>query len=193
MEFVLRSMFTKTSEHRQQREYRFALMTNRNLEEDTLNLMVSEEMRSALTQQPRPARAAREAPSPVVKGCLPSPRILRCFPASPPMQRRGDDVGAVFTAQARSSFHLAGVEHKGITTTRRTVQTLEDVDDESIEQAVAEQSGPPSDARIVKFTLDAGPGSVVTLYDLGGLTASFRIANKSGQAILTASIPRTNR
>ena len=190
LEFVLRSMFSKTSEHQHEREYRFALLTNRDLDEDTLYLTVSKEMRSALTQQRRPATAAREAPSVVAKGCLPSPRILRCFPASPPMQLRGEGVGALLTAQARSSLHLAGVEHKSTTKTRRSVQTVDDVDYELIEQAIAEESGTPSDARIVKFTLDAGPASVVTLYDFGGLTGSLRIANQSGEATVTATISK---
>ena len=189
LEFILRSMFSKTSEYRQQREYRFALMTNRNLEEDTLSLAVSGEMRSALTQRRRDDDAAREAPAPMFKECMPSPRILRCFAASAPIQRRGDDVGTVLKTQVRSNIHLAGVRHQTTNTVRATIDSTEHIDDELIEQAITEESGPPSEARIVKFTLDAGPGSVVTLYDLGGVKGSYRFAKKSGEAVLTATIP----
>ena len=189
MEFVLRSMFTKTREHRHQREYRFALLTNRILEDDSLNLTVSEEMRSSLTQRQAPPNSIRKAPSPIFNGCVPSPRILRCFPASPPTRRSGDGVEAVFTSQVRTSLHLAGVQRKSTTRIRGIIHTVEDVDYERIEQAIAEESWSPSDARILKFTLDAGPGSVITLYDLGGVKGSYRLAKKSGEAVLTVTIP----
>ncbi len=188
-EFVVRSIFTKTSEHRHQREYRFAILSNRGLADNTLDLMVSTEMRWSVTERQGPAISERETPSPVFSGGLPSRRILQCFPEWPPTQRRVDNSGGVFTSQVRFSFHVAGVHHKETTKARRAVHTVEDVDYESIEQAIAEESTSPSDARIVKFIFDAGPGSVFTLYNLGGLNGTFRLANRSGEAVLTASIP----
>ena len=189
LEFVVRSIFAKTSEHRHQREYRFAILTNRHLEDNTLDLMVSTEMRWSVTDPQGAVISARETPSPVFIGCLPSRRILQCFPEWPLTQRSADNSGGIFTAQVRSSFHLAGDHHQETTKTSRAVHTVEDVDFECIEQAIAEEPTSPSDARIAKFTLDAGPGSVFTIYDLGGLNGAFRLAKKSGKAVLTASIP----
>ena len=189
LEFVVRSIFTKTSEHRHQREYRFAILSNRGLKDNTLDLMVSTEMRWSVTDPQGAVISARETPSPLFKGCLPSRRILQCFPEWPLTQRSADNSGGIFTAQVRSSFHLAGVHHKETTKARRAVRTVEDADYESIEQAIAEDPTSPSDARIVKFIFDAGPGSIFTLYDLGGLNGAFRLVKKSGKAVLTASIP----
>ena len=187
LEFLVRSIFTKTTEHRDQREYRFAILGNRELADNTLDLILSTNMRWSVTEREGPAISARETSSPVFGGCLPSPRIRECFAAWPSTQRSADHFGSVFTSQLRSNFHLAGVHHKNTTKARRAVHTVEDVDYEHIETAIAEEPTSPSDARIVKFTFDAGPGSVFTLHDFGGLTGTFRLAEKSGKAVLTAS------
>ena len=179
LEFVIRTVFTKTSEHRHQREYRFAILTNRELEDDTLDLMVSTEMRWSVTEPQDSGTSADQALSVEFDGCLPSFRLFECFPEWP---------SGEFTSEAKSSFHLAGVEHKHTTKVRRAVQTVEDVDYEYLEQTIAEKSKSPSDARIVKFILDAGPGSVITLYDLGGLIGTYRLAKRSGKAVLTATV-----
>ena len=189
LEFVVRSVFTKTSEHRHQREYRFAVLTDRGLEDNTLNLMVSTEMRWSVRKPQSPATCGRETPSPVFTTCLPSPRIRQCLLEEPSMTRSADHSAGVFTSQVRSSFHLAGVHHKETTKTRRAVDNVDDVDYEYIEKAIAEEPTSPSDARIVKFIFDGGPGSKFTLYDLGGLNGIYRIAKRSNSAVLTASIP----
>ena len=188
LEFVVRSIFTKTSEHRHQREYRFAILSNRELEDNTLDLMVSTEMRWSVTERHGPAISERETPSPVFNGGLPSRRILQCFPEWPPTQRSADNSGGIFTSQVRFSFHLAGVHHKETIKTRRAAHTVEDVDYEQIEQAIAEEPTSPGDARIAKFIFDAGPGSAFTIYDLRGLTGKYRLSERSGRAVLTASV-----
>ena len=60
LEFVARSIFSKTSEHRHQREYRFAILSNRGLEDNTLDLTVSTEMRWSLTERQKIVRCLRE-------------------------------------------------------------------------------------------------------------------------------------
>ena len=188
LEFVLRSIFTKTSEHRHQREYRFAILVNRELEDNTLDLMVSTDMRGTATERQRPAISLREPMSLASEACWPSLRLLPCFPEWQQTQRSAGHAGGGLTSQARSNFHLAGVDHKNTNTVRRAVQIVEDIDYEYIERAIAAEPRSPSDARIVKFVLDAGPGSVITIYDLGGLNGTYRLAKKSGQAVLTANI-----
>ena len=188
LDFVVRSIFSKASDHRHQREYRFAILTNRELEDDTLHLMVSTEMRSSGTAQGDLASPTRENASLQLSGCLPSRRILQCFPEWPPAQRGGDRPGIVLTSQVRSNFHLEGAHHKDTSTSRRASHTVEDVDYEYIEQAIADLPTFPSDARIVKFTLNAGPGSTFTVYDLDGLSGTYRLAKESDKAVLQADV-----
>ena len=189
LEFVARSIFTKTSEHRHQREYRFALLANGELEDQTLDLMVSTEMRWSVRERQGAEMSVRDMPSLGFQGCLPSPRILECFPDWPPTQSDADHSGDVFTSQVSSNFHLAGVHHKDTTTTRRASHTVEDVDYDYIERAIAQLPTSPSDARIVRFTLNAGPGSTFTAYDLDGLSGTYRLTKESGEAVLKAEIP----
>ena len=89
----------------------------------------------------------------------------------------------------RSNFHLAGVHHKHTTTSRRASHTVEDVDYDYIERVIAELPTSPSDARIVRFTLNAGPGSTFTAYDLDGLSGTYRLTKESDEAVLKAEIP----
>ena len=189
LEFVTRSIFTKTSEHRHQREYRFAILANGELEDQTLDLMVSTGMRSSVKERQGAEMSVRDTPPLGVRGCVPSPRILECFPDWPAAQPDADHPGDVFTLQVRSSFHLAGVHHKDTTTTRRASHTVEDVDYDYIERAMAELPTSPSDARIVTFTLNAGPGSTFTAYDLDGLSGTYWLTKESGEAVLKAEIP----
>ncbi len=193
LEFVARSIFTKTSEHRHQREYRFAILANGELEDQTLDLMVSTEMRWSVGERQGAEISVRDMPSLGFQGCLPSPRILECFPDWPPTQSDADHSGDVFTSQVRSNFYLAGVHHKDTTTTRRASHTVEDVDYDYIERAIAELPTSPSDARIVRFTLNAGPGSTFTAYDLDGLSGTYRLTKESGKAVLKAAIPEPTR
>ncbi len=192
VEFVVRSIFAKTDEHRHQREYRFAILTNLKLEENTIDLAVSSEMRSSVREQDGTVISVHETPSLVFGGCLPSPRIRQCFSERPSTQRSPNDFGRVFTSQVRLSFHLAGIHHQDTTTVRSAVHTVEDVDYEYIEQAIAAEPTSPSDARIAKFIFDAGPGSVFTIYDLRGLSGKYRLSSNSGKVALTANIPEPN-
>ena len=193
LEFVARSIFTKTSEHRHQREYRFAILANGGLEDQTLDLMVSTEMRWSVRARQGAEISVRDMPSLGFQGCLPSPSILECFPDWPPAQSDADHLGGVFTSQVRSNLHLAGFHHKATRTTRRASHTVEDVDYDHIERAIAELPTSPSDARIVSFTLNAGPGSTFTAYHLDGFSGTYRLSKESGEAVLKAEIPRARQ
>ena len=187
LELILRGLFTKTSEHRNQREYRFALFSNSTLEEDTLELNMSADMFAALRQKGRPRNTAQEGASVAFNTCLPSPRILRCLSAATASQHGGIGIATALNGRVQSHFHLAGVEHKQTTKIERAVQELEEVDDEILEQAVAEEQGLPNDSRIIKLTLDGGPDSTITLYDFGGLAGLMQIRYRSGEAIVSVN------
>lgn len=189
LEFLLRSVFTKMSKHRNQREFRFAILTDRSLRDRTLDLMVSKEMRWTVTKPQWSETSEHKKQSQIFRTCLPSPKILQCFKEIPTVQRLTDHSPAVFASQIRSSFQLDGVHHKHITRSRMLAHEVEDVDYEYIERLIADQPRSPSDARIVKFTLDAGPGTRVSVYDLVGLSGTFRLRSQSGSAILAYSPP----
>ena len=108
------------------------------------------------------------------------------------MLLRTDDFGAVFTSHVGANLNLVGVQHRSNTNAHIAVKTVEDVDFEIIEQAIAEESRLPSDARIVRLTIYEGTISVFTLYDCGGLTGSMRFASKDGQAVQTSHTAEQN-
>ena len=189
LEFIARSIFAKTSEHRHQREYRFAILANGELEDQTLDLSVSKDMRCSVREQQGAEISVRDTPSLGSQLSVPSPRILDCFPEWPPSQLNADHSDGVLTAHVRADLHLAGVHHRDTHTTRRASHTVEDVDYDYIERAIAELPTSPSDARIVRFTLNAGPGSTFTAYDLDGLSGTYRLTKESGKAVLKAEVP----
>ena len=183
VEFIVRSIFTKTSEHLHQREFRFAILTGQALEADTLDLKVSPEMRMLVGQRDGLSAFAKNAQSPEFNGCVPSPRIRRCFPEWSPTH----PTAAGRTTLIRSSFHLAGVHNQNTETVRRAMHRVEDVDCEHIEQAIANVPTSSSDARIAKLSLDAGPGCRITLYDLDGIDGTYRLSKKFGRVVLSAN------
>ena len=186
VEFIMRSIFTKTSEHLHQREFRFAILTDQALEADTLDLEISPEMRMLVGQRPGLSAFARNTHSPEFDGYLASPRIQRCFsewtPTDPSADGRTKDKSRT---RIIPKFHLAAAYQQERTKARIAVQAVEDMDSEQIEQAIANVPTSPSDARIAKFTLDAGPGSIFTVYGLDGIGGVFWLSNKSGRVVVS--------
>ena len=190
MEFVVRSIFAKTIEHQDQREYRLAILTAIPLEYATLDLTISSEMRETLDPLRNSQQSGSRSSSLKLAGCMPSPRILRClsgWPSSPSSASLGD---ITLSSQLQGSFLVTGVREDNIAMTRLVSQVAEDVDYESIEREIAVEPRSASDARIAKFVLDGGPGNIIRTYDLGGINGTYRVANKCGRATLKASIPK---
>ena len=190
IEFVVRSIFAKTIEHQDQREYRLAILTAISLEYATLDLTTSSEMRETFDPLRSVQQSGPRSSSLKVTGCMPSPRILRClsaWPSSPSSASLGD---ITLSSQLQGSFPVKGVREDNIAMTRVAAQVAEDVDYESIEREIAAEPRSPSDARIAKFVLDGGPGNIIRTYDLGGIDGTYRVANESGRAKLKVSIPK---
>ncbi len=186
VEFIMRSIFAKTSEHRHQSEFRFAILTNEALGADTLDLKVSPEMRTLVGQRDGLPALARNARLPQFKECAPSPRIRPCFTELSQTSTAGHAGGAL-TTQIRPNFHLAGVHNQDTKKARRAVHTVEDVDYEHIERAIANLLTSPRDARIAKFTFDAGPGSKISIYDLNGIDGTYRLSKQSDSVEVSAN------
>ena len=131
VEFVVRSIFTKTVEHRTQREYRFAVLTNRTLEDETLLLKVSPEMRAAMRTQRKAGAPAKGTPSPVFGG-KPAPEIRDCFSVQPSLQQRAGGAGISMTSQMMTDIQLTGTYRKEGVAIHKKEQTVETVDHEPI-------------------------------------------------------------
>ncbi len=80
---------------------------------------------------------------------------MLCFPEWPTTQQNSDHPRGTFTAQLRADLRLAGVHQNNTTKARRAVQSVEDVDYEHIERAIADEPTTANDARIARVTLDA--------------------------------------
>ena len=190
MEFVIRSIFAKTIEHEEQREYRLAVLTAAPLDYATLDLTISSDMRETLDPLRSSQQSGSGSPSLTFSGCMPSPQILQCltgWPSSPSSASLG---GITLSTQLQGNFPVKGVREDNIAMTRLVSQVAEDVDYESIEREIAVEPRSASDARIAKFVLDGGPGNIIHTYDLGGINGTYRVANKHGKATLKASIPK---
>ena len=194
VEFIVRCIFAKTlssdyqDKYQDQREYRFAVLTARVLDYPTLDLTTSAEMREAMKCHGRRWMTHRGS-SFHMGGCVPSPRVLACLSGWPSSQAGAPVGGSVLSARLQGSFPIKGVHHKNESTTRTVVQTVEEVDYRVIDQFIADEPLRPDDVRLVKFTLDGGPGHILSFYDLGGLNGTLRLARGSNGVHVNASAP----
>ena len=60
------------------------------------------------------------------------------------------------------------------------------MDHEAIKRAINEEPTSPGDARIARFSFDAGPGNAFSIYNLKGISGAYRLVNKSGKVSLVA-------
>ncbi len=189
VDFLVRGIFTKTMEHQHQKEFRFAILSDRTLPEDTLHLNVSPEMSHSLRPLQDPHDDGNRKQSPIVGGCMPSPAIRQTFSGSSRSRLGILPVEITLASQLKASLPLTGTQDVTTTTTRSAVHNVRESDDEQIEQAIRAGSKSPRDARIAKFVFDAGPRNIFRLYDLDGLSGTYRLVEESGRVTLKASIP----
>ena len=188
VEYLIRAIFTKTMEHRHQREFRFAILSDRTLAEDTLHLNISSEMRNSLQPLQDPHRAGSRRLSPIMGGCMPSPAIRRTFSGGPTFQPGTHPVEITLASQLGISLSLTGTRDVTTTTTRFALRDVKKTDHKLIEQAIEAGSRLSSDARIAKFVFDAGPRNTFRIYDLGGLSGTYRLVEDAGRIHLKGSI-----
>ena len=194
VEFIIRCIFAKpvSGEDRQsyqdQREYRFAVIAARALDYSILDLTTSAEMRDTLKpparRLPRPEKATV-----AFGGCCPSPRILQCISGWPDSRAGAQWGNGILSSQLQGSIPINGIQHQSESTTRKMVQTVDEVDYQIIEQSIADEPLRPDDARLVRFTLDGGPGHIISFYDFGGLNGALRLTRRSNGVHVKASAP----
>ena len=144
VEFVVRGIFAKTMEHQHQREFRFAILSDRTLAEDTLHLNVSPEMRNSLQPLQDPYHAGSRKQSPIIGGCMPSPAIRQSFSGGPTSRSGTHRVDITLASQLRAGLPLTGTRDVRTTTTRIAVHDVKRADNELIEQAMRAESSCPS-------------------------------------------------
>ena len=89
LELIFRRVFTKTTEHRHQREYRFAILSRQSLDCETVHLQVPASLRQALNPGSGSRGRGLHLPEGAPAFCMPSPRLLQCFERRP-TQRSAD-------------------------------------------------------------------------------------------------------
>ena len=189
VELIIRRIFTKTTEHRHQREYRFAILSQHALDDGTVHLQVPHAMRQALRSNSDINAAAPRLPEIGPAACVPSPRLRRCF-------TRDTDQGAIdyhhgisLSAQMRARLHLSGTQHKSSQRRQTAINEVTAVDHEAISEAISAEPRVPDDARIATVTIDGGPGTVTHIYCLEGIWGEIRLVAKPGGATLRLRAP----
>ena len=174
LELIIRRVFTKTTEHRHQREYRFAILSTHGLDCDTVHLQVPFSMRKALHASSDRKAALSYLPEAEPAACMPSPRLLKCFPS-------GTTLG---TVNIRPRLRLSGTHVKSSTERKTAVSSVATADYEAIEEAIRAEPRATNDARIAKLTIDGGPGTVTHIYCLEGIWGQIEFKAVSGRATL---------
>ena len=169
VERIVRSVFTKTTEHRHQREYRFAILSRQRLDHETVRLRVPPSLRQALNASSGTKARGLRLPEGGPDFCVPSPRLLQCFAGQATRDTADHQQWLSLTSKARVRLHLSGTRHTSSTSLRAAVNTVATVDNQAIEAAVRAEPPAPNDSRIAKITIDGGPGTIIHIYCLEGI------------------------
>ena len=184
LDSIVRSVFTKTTEHRHQREYRFAILTRQALDSEIALLIVPPLLKQVLKAR-GPSRAMGlqlvERGFPL---SLPSPRLLQCFAGKAPQGSAVCGHGLSLNVDMRARLHLKGTHHKSSITKKVAVTTVATADCEAIEAAIRAEPRVPNDSRIAKLTIDGGPGTITRMYCLEGIRGEIKYEAVSGRATL---------
>ena len=169
LELIVRSVFTKTTEHRHQREYRFAILSRQGLDCETVRLQVPSSLRQALNAGSGSRARGLHLPEDGPAFSMPSPRLLQCFAGEAAPGSAGYRHGASLNANMRLRLHLSGTRHESSTARKVAVRNVAAPDYEAIDAAIRAGPPVPHDSRIAKLTIDGGPGTITRIYCLEGI------------------------
>lgn len=189
VELVVRRIFTKTMEHRHQREYRFALLSQHALDVDTVHLQVPRAISHALRSSSGPTVAARRLPEFGPPACVPSARLRRCFASDTAQGVIDYRHGISHSTEMRVTLHLNGTQDKSLRRRQIAVNEVEMVDHETIREVIRTEPRASDDARIAQVTIDGGPGTVTHIYCLEGIWGEIRLVAVPGGASLRFQAP----
>ena len=169
LELVIRRIFTKTTEHRHQREYRFAILTENNMEQDTLHLQVPSSMRQVLCVDHSDASEELHLTESTSASCALSPRLLQCFVSATTHSSADDSCELPQRTHMRPRLQFRGTHNLSRIARKRSMSEVQIVDYEAIELAIAAEPQAPDDSRISKITIDGGPGTATLICCLDGI------------------------
>ena len=189
VELIIRRIFTKTTEHRHQREYRFAILSQHALDGGTVHLQVPYALRQALRSSSGLNAAAPRLPEMGPAACVPSPRLRRCFANDAHQGAVDHRHGMSLSTNMRARLHISGTQHKSSQKLQIAVNKVASVDHEAISEAIRAEPPVPDDARIAKVTIDGGPGTVTDVYCLEGMWGEIRFSAVEGGASMRFQAP----
>ena len=187
LEKIVRCIFTKTVEHRYQREYRFAILSEKGLERDTMLLGVPYSIRHALNAGSGSKVRLPCLPQIEAAAYMPSPRLLQCFVSGESERSRDYVHGLSLTTNIRQRVQFSGTHHESSTTRTVAVSEVATKDVDELEVAIRSEPKSSDDARIAKLTIDGGPGTVTHFYCMEGLWGRISYRSVSGRASLKIS------
>ena len=189
LELIVRRIFTKTTEHRHQREYRFAILSRQRLDCETVHLQVPPSLRQALNAGSGSRARGLHLPEGGPAFCMPSPRLLQCFAHEATQSSADHRHGLALNANMRARLHLSGTRHESSVKRERAVSRVATTDYEAIDAAIRAEPRVPNDSRIVKLTIDGGPRTITRIYCLEGIWGIIKYKSVPGRASLTVSAP----
>ena len=189
LELIVRRVFTKTTEHRHQREYRFAILSRQSLDCETVHLQVPASLRQALNTGSGSRARGLHLPEGAPAFCMPSPRLLQCFARRPTQGSAGYRHGLSLNADMRPRLTLIGTHNKLSIKRRAAVSDVATTDYGAIDAAIRAEPRVPSDSRIAKATIDGGPGTITRIYCLEGIWGMIKYKAVAGRASLGVSPP----
>ncbi len=184
LEMIVRRIFTKTTEHRHQREYRFAILSRQGLDCATVHLQVPPSMRQALNAGSGSRARGLHLPEGGPAFCMPSPRLLQCFADEVAPDSADYRHGLSLTTGMRVRLYISGTHHKSSNTLSTAVSEVATPDYEAIDAAIRAEPRVPNDSRIAKVTIDGGPGTITRIYCLEGIWGIIQYKSVSGRASL---------
>ncbi len=192
LELIVRRIFTKTTEHRHQREYRLAILSRQRLDCETVHLQVPPSLRQALNAGSGRRARGLHLPEGGPAFCMPSPRLLQCFAHEATQSSADHRHGLALHANMRARLHLSGTRHESSVKRERAVSRVATTDYEAIDAAIRAEPRVPNDSRIVKLTIDGGPRTITRIYCLEGIWGIIEYKSVPGRASLTVSAPHSD-
>ncbi|WP_419933220.1 cadherin-like beta sandwich domain-containing protein [Candidatus Poriferisodalis sp.] len=189
LELIIRRIFTKTMDYRHQREYRFAILAEHGLSQDTLRLRVSHAMRQSLNAANGRTDAGIHLPEVTPTFCMPSPRILQCFGGAAREGAQGGFYWSDHRVTVRPHLSLSGTQDQRKRTRSTSVSDVLTADYDAIEAAIRTEPHVSDDARVAKLTIDGGPGTKTDIYCFEGIRYKFRYVTNNGRALFRYTKP----
>lgn len=180
---LIRSAFVKNSRYRDQREYRFVILTTHKIEDLALSFDVSSMMRNATKKTRKRGRISpRTEASNNRRALLRNPLMRDWDQLDIERFRRG-----VPELEVTCKFTAKGKETQRLTARRSIKRTVTEMTEDDIDLAVAGVATNPQDARLAKVVWSTAEGGSKCLFNPSGLPATNRYEIDSSRITIQAT------